>query len=154
MKHFTDYPMDYVVSLDSKETGRKEGRILARYTDSGTCHTMVELYTGNSFNQTYTCGYGQAGGYGYDKLSTAIVDACHKAKSSVYDEKSKEYMDVKNPILTGSYDEISGFVFSGDAEKRAESLVTILQKSIIPVYSGAGNQCEAFSLFFRYNQVF
>ena len=155
MNAFIDYSMDYVVSLDNLITGEKEGRILARYTKSGTCYAMVQLYERNSYNGKFTCGEGKASGYGYDKLSAAIVDACKKAKSSQYDEKTKEYKEVKNPLLTGTHDEISGFVFvNGNYERKEKNLAEILEKRIIPVYSGTDNQSEAFGLYFRYNQVF
>lgn len=57
----------------------REGKIIVsaktRYTSSGACHAQVFLYADKAFG----CGYGKAGGYGYDKESAAIASALEKA---------------------------------------------------------------------------
>lgn len=61
----------------------KNGKIIlsakSRYTDSGTCHAQVRIYGEESFG----CGYGRAGGYGYDKESSAMAEALEKAGVNV-----------------------------------------------------------------------
>jgi hypothetical protein len=154
-KHFTDYAMDTVILLTNKKTGEKEGRILARWTNSGVCRAMVELYQGNSYNGVYTSGIGYAGGGGYDKFSAAVNDACHKCTKSEYIDGT--FKEIKNPINTGNHDKIKDFVFCNTSEERSARAArgqALKDEKIIPVYSGAGNTEEAFSLFFNYIQVF
>ena len=153
-KAFVDYAMDIVIMLANKQTGEKEGRILARWTESGTCHAMVQLYQGNGYNGIHTIGLGRAGGYGYDKFSAAVNDACNKAYITEFVDG--EYKEIKKPINTGNHDKIKGFVFCNTSEERAarESVGQALKdEKIIPIYSGAGNTEQAFSLFFNYVQV-
>jgi hypothetical protein len=141
VKHFIDYPMDRVIMLANKETGEKEGRILARWTNSGTCYAMVEMYCENSYSKEYICSEGKAGGYGYDKLSAAISDALHKTGIK-YD-----------------HDDIKDFTFgNGKGGKESQDIrenakKALIEKHIIPVYSGAGNQREAFELYFKYIEI-
>ena len=146
MKAFIDHDMNNVILLVNKITNKKEGRILAYWTKNYVCKVMIELYHGNSYNGQYTCAEGSAGGYGYDKFSAALVDACAKAYTT--DIIDGEYTEIPCPILTGKYDEISDFTFKSGSDRE------IIEKKIIPVYPGAGNEYEAFSLYFDYVQVF
>ena len=154
-KHFVDYPMDTVILLLNKVTKEKEGRILARWTDSGVCRALVQLYAGNSYNGIYVSGEGHAGGYGYDKFSASVADACRKCYTDIFENNN--YKEVKQPINIGNHETIKAFVFCNTHEEwnaKKQEATELIAKKIIPVYSGAGNTEEAFSLYFDYVQAF
>jgi len=154
-KHFVGYPMDTVILLLNKVTKEKEGRILARWTDSGMCRALVQLYSGNSYNGIYVAGEGYAGGYGYDKFSSAVADACRKCYTDIFENNN--YKEVKHPINIGDHETIKSFVFCNTPEERnakKQEAERLIAKKIIPIYSGAGNTEEAFSLYFDYMQAF
>lgn len=126
-----DHGMDYVVSLQNKETGDQEGRILAYYTKSGTCYAMVQIYAGSSFDGAYHIGTGSAGGYGYDKLSSAIADALDHAE-----------------IKRGPLDILAAMARHDGAKMTREEAAKVCKEThYIPVYAGTGNQQEAFGLY-------
>ena len=144
LKHFIDHPMNKVLLLLDKDTGEEAGKILAYYSDNpagSVWHAKVILYfygcniLGIENNESME---GKAGGYGYDKFSAAVADSLHK----------------QNLGLT--HDQMSKYVFrnSGDdINARKEQEEEIIASKKIPVYSGAGNVVEAFSLYFRVVEV-
>ena len=133
-----DHGMDYAVSLQNKVTGDPEGRILAYYTKSGTCYAMVQIYTGNSFDGAYHVGTGSAGGYGYDKRSSAISEALSNAGIQ------------KGPLdVTGSAARFTSCKYS------IEEVVEICKREkYIPVYAGTGNESTAFGIFWNFVEVY
>lgn len=149
MKHFIDHAMDKVTLLLDKTTGEEVGKILAYYSSNpagSVCHACVILYShgweimGKDAPENRS-EEGKAGGYGYDKYSAAVADSLRKQG------------------LGGTHEEINGFTF-GDStfsEKsntiRKEAEKAIIERKIIPVYSGAGNVNEAFSLYFRVIEI-
>lgn len=56
--------------------GKPAGRIVANYSDGGTVTASVGVWVGPLKDMPYTTG--QAGGYGYDKLSAAVYEALTK----------------------------------------------------------------------------
>jgi len=150
MRHFIDHAMDKAMVLLDKETGAECGKVLAYYTDNpagSVCHACVILYyhgwevLGLDTNIDHPKIEGRAGGYGYDKYSAAVADSLRKQG------------------LVGKHDEIYAFTFgngymneeSREIQKNARQ--AIIDKKIIPVYSGAGNVREAFELYFRVIEV-
>ena len=130
--------VDYAVALLNKKTGEKEGRIIGYYTKGGTFHVNVDLYVGNSFDGLYHHGEGRAGGYGYDKVSSAISDALAKADIGKGDLE-----------LRGSCARFTSSEYSSDEVERIAR-----EQKAIPVYGGSGNHEQAFSIFFRYEVIY
>ena len=130
-------PVDYAAALINPETGTMDGKILAYYTKSGTCYVALHLYAGNILGIGYRSGKGKAGGYGYDKLSSAIADAVKDAGISLGDS-----------ILRGSAARFTGCTFT------LEQVREICKRdTIIPVYAGSGNQRTAFEIFWKFEEV-
>ena len=127
---------DTVFILVKPGTDEKQGHIKAYYSKGGICYAEVVLYCGNLLTGEYFRGIGKAGGYGYDKFSAAVSDALH------------------NGGMKYTHKDISAFVFgngrafgTGCQKIKADSIQAIKDKKIIPVYSGAGNVQNAFSLY-------
>jgi len=145
-KHFIDHSMDKVTLLLDKVTGEEAGKIIAYYSNNpagSVCHANVILYphgwqiVGKEVPEVRG-EEGRAGGYGYDKYSAAVADSLNKQG------------------LGGSHDILAPWVFCNSVDKRKsmiEAEKIIRDKKIIPVYSGAGNVREAFSLYFRVIEV-
>lgn len=101
-----------ILVLLNKEDGSKEGRILSYYTKSGSCRALVTLYYKNVLTGDFVEAKGKAGGYGYDKYSTAVADALHKMK------------------LAGTHKDIDAWAFN--RPNRAETEKAILERKSSP----------------------
>ena len=149
-RHFIDHAMDYAALLLNKETGEICGKVLAYFSNNpngSVCHARVFLYyeakkvIPNMPEPLADNVEGIAGGYGYDKLSAAVSASLNKLG------------------LGCMHDEMNIAVFgngTGAAESqamKAEAMEKIKASGKIPVYSGAGNVEEAFSLYFRVIRV-
>lgn len=139
MKFNHDHSIDYAIALTNKNTGDKEGRILGYYTGTAF-HAFIELYSSNSFDSVYHSGSGSAGGYGYDKESSAIADALHTCGIAT--------KDPEDPRLSSSAAHFTGRYYND-----SDVACICKQKKIIPVYAATGNQEYAFSIFFNFLSV-
>jgi hypothetical protein len=135
MKFNHDHSIDYAIVLANKKTGDKEGRILGYYTGE-KFHAFIELYIGNSFDGVYHSGAGTAGGYGYNKESSAIADALHACKIATKSDA--------DPALASSAAHFTGHKYTD-----AQVARICKRDKIIPVYAGTGNHESAFSVFFN-----
>lgn len=107
--------------------GKPAGKIVANWSDNpagSVCTALVLIHEGPlaSIVGDKFCGsIGKAGGYGYDKLSTAIEDALLRAKwHGGYDDKG---------------DNLPHKVLSNEGKRVID---------IAPVMGGTGNQREVF----------
>ena len=84
------------------KNGKKCGTIRTRYTTSGVCHVSLQFFSFAFDNDTYYEGHGRAGGYGYDKLSSAMYDALKNAynEDSTYDSELRRTTKYINRDLT------------------------------------------------------
>lgn len=133
-----DHSIDYALLLLNKETGAKEGRVLAYYTAGGTCYAYVEFYTGNTFNGEWTSGDGSASGYGYDKMSSAIADALQHAN-----------VELGDMAIRASAAGHTGSKFTTPDAIDAEAK----RQHAIPVYRATGNQETAFAVWWHVEKV-
>jgi hypothetical protein len=56
------------------KSGELAGRLICNWSDNRVCTALVQFY-----GDDYKSGTGRAGGYGYDKLSSAVYSALKDA---------------------------------------------------------------------------
>jgi hypothetical protein len=127
--------------LLEKGTSNKSGLIRVTYTRSLTCYADFCLYCSNTFitdktpsSNGYIYGQGKAGGYGYDKESSAIAQAIQKAG-----------LKTAGALRDTPF---SHYPFASYADHEAELSAYCRDNQIIPVYAGTGQHKEALELFF------
>lgn len=148
MKYFIDHAMNKVFVLLDKKSNAVHGKILAYYSENrngNVYYAEVRLYqSGWNVLKKYNpnlkekeTATGKAGGYGYDKFSTAVADSLHKMGLGL------------------SHAEINAYTFRGNdsyeerekTRKREERKIKRTGK--IPVYGGTEQVVEPFELYFR-----
>ena len=121
--------------------GKHVGRILARFSknpNGSVCHALVQF---DANNKWISCT-GKAGGYGYDKFSTAVSSAL----SSV-DMLPKHDMP-EEPFYSWTFRNAKESDATKDARdvfaKKLEEMARTGNVEFVPVYSGTGNVEQAF----------
>ena len=147
MRRFMDHSMDKAILLLDKDTGEEAGKILAYYSDNlagSICRAKVIIYPhgykilGIENNENNESVEGKASGYGYDTFSAAVSESLYRQNLNLSHDK-KDKWTFHN--------------LGDDINVRKKQEEEIIASKKIPVYSGAGNVVEAFSLYFRVVEV-
>jgi hypothetical protein len=116
----------------NKQTKNHEGTLEIRMSVSGkTVYAELQLFPGNCLTGNGMCIAGSAHGYGYDRESVAVADACKKA-DILAEQKTCDDFEFKKSSFAEHY---------------------CIDQCKVPVYAGTGNQKRAFELFFDVLEV-